>query len=201
MWERMAFNGLFTLLFGMGFRYLTRNQAEITIKCIRSGALTCAIIWLLCLFGEVAIPPLKLIRMQFQEIHWIAGKLVLGLLALPVGFPTAYILTRRRLQRREAQNPTEGQERENDSPEEQAAAKIAVKARDIQFLYHFVLGIGIWAWMWFLSPIPEWVECGEDMFTQTMALFLVLIVLGLLLGIWGGRIVYTLAVRHLSRKG
>lgn len=201
MWGNMAFNGLFTLLFGMGFRYLTRNQAEITIKCIRSGALTCAIIWLLCLFGEVAIPPLKLIRMQFQEIHWIAGKLVLGLLALPVGFPTAYILTRRRLQRREAQNSTEGQEPENDLPEDSAATKIAAKARDIQFLYHFVLGIGIWAWMWFLSPIPEWVERREDMFTQTMALFLVLIVLGLLLGIWGGRIVYTLAVRHLSRKG
>lgn len=200
MWERMAFNGLFTLLFGMGFRYSTRNQAEITMKCIRSGALTCAIIWLLCLFGEVAIPPLKLVRMHFQEIHWIAGKLVLGLLALPVGFPTAYIITRRRSQRREAQKPTEDQEWENDSPEDKAAAKIAAKARDIQFLYHFVLGIGIWAWMWFLSPIPEWVERGEDMFTQTMVLFLALIVLGLLLGIWGGRIVYTLAVGHLRGK-
>lgn len=201
MWDRMAFNGLFTLLFGMGFRYLTRNQSEMTMKCIRSGALTCAVIWLLCLFGEVAIPPLKLVRMCFQEIHWIAGKLVLGLLALPVGFPTAYMITRRRLQRREAQKAIEDQERENDSPEDKAAAKIAAKARDIQFLYHCILGIGIWAWMWFLSPIPEWVEQGEDMFAQTMVFFLILIVLSLLLGIGGGRIVYTLAVRHLRGKG
>ena len=187
------FHGLFTLMFGEGMDYLTRNQGEIKRKAIGNGALVCGVIWLLCLFGEVLIPPLQVVRMHFQEVHWIAGKLVLGLLALPVGFPIAYTLTRRHLER---------QVDKLAAPEPDPAAKAAKKAREIQRLYEVILGVGLWAWFWFLTPVQAWMERShEDLLAQTMALLLLWFALAALLGIVGGHIIYTCAVKRLRRKG
>lgn len=187
------FHGLFALMFGEGMDYLTRNQGEIKRKAIGNGALVCGVIWLLCLFGEVLIPPLQVARMYVPEVHWITGKLVLGLLALPVGFPIAYTLTRRHWER---------QRDKHAAPEPGAEAKAVMKAREIQRLYEVILGVGLWGWFWFLTPVRAWMaRSQEDLLVQTMALLLLWLALAVLLGIVGGHIIYTCAVRRLRRKG
>ena len=100
VWEDMAGRSLFSLLFGEWFGYATRGWSEIKRKSFGTGMLFVAVIWLLCLLGDYLLPPLAVLRTYFDEAHWILGKIVLWLLALPVGFPIGYHLTRRRLLRR-----------------------------------------------------------------------------------------------------
>lgn len=191
-------NGLFAFAFGESTDYLTRKQGETKRKAIGNGALVCAIIWLLCLFGEVLLPPLKVVRMYFQEAHWIAGKVVLGLLALPVGFPIAYTVTRRHFER----HGNKDKEPEIDGLEINPEVKIAMKAREVQRLYEIIVGIGLWGWFWFLSPARDWMErSNENMLAQTMILFFLWLALAVVFGIGGGRIVYACAVKRFRHKG
>lgn len=192
MLDWMATNSLFALLFGNAFDYATRNQGEIKRKSIGIGALTCAVIWLFCLFGEILIPPLMALRQCCDETAWIAGKIVLGLLALPVGFPIAYVAAHRRLQRRAEQAASE---------ESTPADPIHTKARNTQRMYEVVVGILLWVWFWFFSPATSWLaQEGQAMLAQTMLLLAIWLILAVLLGMGGGRIVCRFTERHLRRQ-
>ena len=190
MWEHGAADSLFALLFGVELERASRNWSRIRRASFANGCLLTASVLLLCLFGETLLPPLAALRQCCGERSWIIGKLLLGLLALPVGFPAGYFLTRRRLLRR-AGEP--GVERPPDP--------VQARARQIQRVYEVGTGLLLWAWFWFLTPARSWAEQGgQAMPARMMGLLAVWLVLAALLGIAGGRLVRRRAEHSLRRR-
>ena len=191
MWERLAVHSLFSVLFGQVVGAAAEKQEESVRRAIGAGCITCGVIWLLCLFGERAIPPLAVLRQCFDESKWILGKLVIGLLALPVGFPVAYTVTRRRLRRKAQGAQAAGQTAPNPAQ---------ARARQLQRWYELVVGVLLWVWFWFFTPVRDWLEQSDQpQLGWTMGLLAVWLLLAALLGTIGGRIVYRLAGGQLRR--
>ena len=198
VWEDMAGRSLFSLLFGEWFGYATRGWSEIKRKSFGTGMLFVAVIWLLCLLGDYLLPPLVVLRTYFDEAHWILGKIVLWLLALPVGFPIGYHLTRRRLLRRAEREAQEPRDPETGLPVSKVLGKSRRRARKVQRWYELAMGILLWGWYFFLTPAREWVERPE-MHGQSAGLLVVWVLLIALLVVIGGQLVYRVAERRLRQ--
>ena len=147
-----------------------------------------AVIWLLCLLGDYLLPPLAVLRTYFDEAHWILGKIVLWLLALPVGFPIGYHLTRRRLLRRAEREAQEPRDPATGRPVRKGLGKSRRRARKVQRWYELAMGILLWGWYFFLTPAREWVERPE-MHGQSAGLLVVWVLLIALLVVIGGQLV------------
>lgn len=201
MWERTALHSLLALLFGEGFNYATRNMSKIKRDSIIIGMLVWVAIWVLCFVGEIVIPPLRILRSCFDEDLWITGKVVVWLLALPVGFPMGYFVTKHLLQRKAKKVTDEEIDLGSDSLASSTPNQSQIKARRIQRMYVISVAILLWAWYWFLTPVSDWLEQGEGaMMSRTVGLLVVWLILAALLGIGGGRIVYHIAERRLRRR-
>lgn len=197
MWE-----SLFAILLGGSFDYATRNWDKIKRKSIAYGLLTGAIILLLCLSGDKLIPPLVALRSYCDELTWIIGKIVLCLLALPVGIPVGYCISRRWMTRKAEKAVREAELNPGTaSSASRALNQSQIKARQIQRLYAVVVGILLWGWYWFLTPARSWLELdGQEALLKTIGLLVLWFLLAAILGVGGGRIVYRLAERHFRRR-
>lgn len=202
MWEWIAANSLLAPLFGEYFGHATQNWGEIKRKSLGMGFLPSAIIWLLSLFGEYLIPPLAVLRQCCGERAWILGKIVLCLLALPVGFPIAYCFTRRHLIRKAEKAAREAELNQGTDPAvSRTPNQFQIKARQIQRIYTVVIDVLLWFWYWFLTPARSWLEQGgQELLPKTMGLLVLWFLLIAILGTGGGRIVYRLAERHFRRR-
>lgn len=201
MWEWTAFHSLLALLFGEGFCHATRNMSKVKRDSIIVGMLVWVTIWVLCFVGEIVIPPLKVLRSCFDEDLWIIGKVVVWLLALPVGFPMGYFVTKHWLQRKAKNVTDEGIDLGSDLLANSTPDQIQIKARRIQRMYVISIAIILWAWYWFLTPVRDWLDQGEGAtMSRTLGLLVVWLILAALFGIGGGRIVYHIAERRLRRR-
>ena len=198
MWERIAFDSILGLIFGEGFNYATRNMRKAKRDAILVGMLVWVGIWVLCFVGETLIPPLRALEQCFDEITWIRAKALVWLLALPVGFPVGSVLTYRHLKRKAERMEREGLDPETGLPVGAGADPVRAKARKIQHVYELSVAVLLWAWFWFFTPAQTWMEQpGVGMFTRSMGLLAVWLLLAALLGTGGGKLVYRAAERRL----
>lgn len=196
MWEWNASHSLVAVLFGGVFGHLTRDWGKIQRKAFAIGCVTCLVIWLLCWIGEILIPPLAALRIYCGERIWIIGKLLLGLLALPVGFPVSYCFSRRWLLQR-----ADKSSQETDQSVGKVLDPAHNKARKVQLVYEIVMGVILWGWFWFLTPARDWIgQDDQQMFTQVIALLLVWCILIFLLVVLGGRIINRHVEYHLRHR-
>ena len=144
MWEQMMFRVIIGRILGEGLAYGTRSMQRVKRDAILAGLLTGAVILLLCLFGEAVFPPLRMLRQCFDERTWILGKLLLDLLALPVGAPVGGVLAYRCLKRREERT--------------EKADPVQVRARKIRRVYGLTVEVLLFAWYCFLTPARWWAE-------------------------------------------
>ena len=180
MWEQMMFRVVIGRILGEGLAYGTRSMQREKRDAILAGLLTGAVILLLCLFGEAVFPPLRMLRQCFDERTWILGKLLLGLLVLPVGGVLAYRCLKRREERTEKADP------------------VQVRARKIRRVYGLTVEVLLFAWYCFLTPARWWAEQpGGEMFAGSMGLLAVWALLITLLDVVGGKLAYRAAERRL----
>ena len=180
MWEQMMFRVIIGRILGEGLAYGTRSMQRAKRDAILAGLLTGAVILLLCLFGEAVFPPLRMLRQCFDERTWILGKLLLGLLVLPVGGVLAYRCLKRREERTEKADP------------------VQVRARKIRRVYGLTVEVLLFAWYCFLTPARWWAEQpGGEMFAGSMGLLAVWALLITLLDVVGGKLAYRAAERRL----
>ena len=80
-------------------------------------------------------------------------------------------------------------------------SKIQKKANQIRYGYMGVVGLALWAWFWFISPVREWYAQGPaEAMPKVLGLCLVWMVLSILVAGVGGKFVYRLAERALRRR-
>ena len=180
MWEQMMFRVVIGRILGEGLAYGTRSMQWAKRDTISAGLLTGAVILLLCWLGEAVFPPLRMLRQCFDERTWILGKLLLGLLVLPVGGVLAYRCLKRREERTEKADP------------------VQVRARKIRRVYGLTVEVLLFAWYCFLTPARWWAEQpGGEMFAGSMGLLAVWALLITLLDVVGGKLAYRAAERRL----
>lgn len=198
MWERSACHSILALIFGEGFNYATRNMRKAKRDAILAGMLVWVGIWVLCFAGETLIPPLRALEQCFDELTWIRAKVVVWLLALPVGFPAGSVLAYRYLKRKAERMEREGLDPETGLPACGSADPVKARAERIRHGYEVGVAVLLWVWFWFFTPAQMWIEeRGEGMFTRSMGLLAVWLLLAALLGTGGGKLVYRAAERRL----
>ena len=193
-----AWRMLFGTVESQAIAYVIRDVPAIKRHSVGNGLLVVAVVLLLCLFGEAAFPPLATLRSYCDEGAWIMGKIIVGALALPIGFPIGYILTKRRMLRKAEllgeQNP------ETETVVKRRPSLIQLQATRIRQIYHTSEWVICWLVFCFATPVREWQNQGAEGARQTLILLVVWIIVELIVGMAGSKFVYRFAERALRRR-